>query len=335
MDCDCASAPNYAPVAAASERAAELGHELGMAQLTEARRQYDENMGVARPIVDAQTRIMDETARQGADYYDYMVANQRPVEAALNAEAMAAGTEGQQQAAADRAIADAQGGYTRALNQGFRQSRRYGLQPQNQAGSQMLQQAQSQAAAAYGAREKEKNLGYAKKMDVAGLYRGLSGASTGAYATALNSGNSANQNQMAPGNALLGGMAQGAQMQQTGTGQQLQGLGSILGSQTSMYNADQGGDNGFMGMLGTLGGAAIKAYPWSDRRLKQDIVLTGKDETTGLNLYEFNYIGDPEHRYRGVMADEVEEYMPDAVSYSADGFAAVNYSMLGIEMVEV
>ena len=35
------------------------------------------------------------------------------------------------------------------------------------------------------------------------------------------------------------------------------------------------------------------------------------------------------------MADEVEKVMPDAVVKSDDGYLAVNYDMLGIEMEEV
>jgi hypothetical protein len=72
-------------------------------------------------------------------------------------------------------------------------------------------------------------------MDVAGLYRGLSGASQGSYGLALNAGNSANQNQMAPGQALMSGMGQGASTIMQGSGQQISGLGSILSSQTSVY----------------------------------------------------------------------------------------------------
>jgi hypothetical protein len=93
-------------------------------------------------------------------------------------------------------------------------------------------------------------------------------------------------------------------------------------------------DGGFMGALGTLGGAAIAKMPWSDRRLKTNIVKVGVDERTGLNLYEFNYKADPRIKYRGVMADEVEAYNKDAVIW-LDGFASVDYAMLGIEFVEV
>jgi hypothetical protein len=337
-----APAPDYTPMAQASEEAARIGAELGREQLAESKRQYDQNYEVAKKVSDAQLGIMNETNRQGKDYYDYMVAKQRPVEDALNADAMASGGQTAQDDAAAKAVADSQGGYTRALNQGLRQARRYGLGPVTTTGGLALSQAQSTAAAAGTAREKEKNLGYAKKMDVAGLYRGMPGASQGAYGLAINAGNAANSNQMAPGSALLNGMAQGAGMQQTGMGQKVQGLGSILNSQTSMYNAsmaNQGGSDPFAQIAGAaLGGWAGGGFkmPGSDRRVKTLIESVGVDERTGLTLYEFNYIDDPDHRYRGVMADEVKEFMPEAVvRYEGENFDRVDYSKLGIEMVEV
>jgi hypothetical protein len=73
----------------------------------------------------------------------------------------------------------------------------------------------------------------------------------------------------------------------------------------------------------------------SDRRLKENVTLVGRDGASGLNLYEFNYINFPELRYRGVMADEVSACSPDAVCYDSAGFARVNYGMLGLEMVQV
>lgn len=102
-------------------------------------------------------------------------------------------------------------------------------------------------------------------------------------------------------------------------------------------NADQvaASNDPFAAILGAgaqLGAAYIGK---SDRRLKQDIVAVGQDARTGLVLYEFSYISDPAHRFCGVMADEVEQVMPEAVIYNAAGFASVDYGMLGIEMTEV
>lgn len=64
-------APDYTPVANASSEAAQLGAQLGQDQLAETRRQYDQNYSVIKPIVDAQTGIMEDARAQGKDYYDY------------------------------------------------------------------------------------------------------------------------------------------------------------------------------------------------------------------------------------------------------------------------
>lgn len=73
----------------------------------------------------------------------------------------------------------------------------------------------------------------------------------------------------------------------------------------------------------------------SDRRLKENIVWVGVEARTGLSLYEFEYIGQPGVRWRGVMADEVEPRFPEAVSTRPDGIKAVRYGMLGIECLKV
>jgi hypothetical protein len=144
---------------------------------------------------------------------------------------------------------------------------------------------------------------------------------------------------MAPGGQYLTGMAQGAGMQQSGMGQKLTGLGGVLNAQSSynnmlaQYQTGQAqADATGMAGLGQLAGMA--AMKWSDRRLKQNIKEVGRDASTNLPLYEFSYIGDSAHRYRGVMADDVRKVKPESVA-RVDGYDRVDYDMLGIQMVEV
>lgn len=72
----------------------------------------------------------------------------------------------------------------------------------------------------------------------------------------------------------------------------------------------------------------------SDRITKQNIVRIG-DHPFGIGLYLFDY--RPEYREEyghgrqfGVMADEVETVMPEAVSIHPDGYKMVDYGMLGV-----
>jgi len=68
---DSGDAPDYTPVANASEATAQLGYDLGNKQLEEARRQYDLNMGVVGRVVDAQLGIMEEQIAQGKEAAEY------------------------------------------------------------------------------------------------------------------------------------------------------------------------------------------------------------------------------------------------------------------------
>lgn len=98
--------------------------------------------------------------------------------------------------------------------------------------------------------------------------------------------------------------------------------------QLNSYNTQVGSQNsqlsGITGLLGSLGAAGIGL---SDRRLKRNIELVGK-EKHGLNVYHYEFIGNDE-RHIGVMADEVEKVIPHAVIELPSGFKAVNYAMLG------
>lgn len=172
-------------------------------------------------------------------------------------------------------------------------------------------------------------MGWAKRMDAAGLGRGLAGASTGAYSSANAAGNSAAQNYMAPGNQYMSGMAAGSGTIMQGQGLQMQGLSGILNSQTQMAM-----NGGVLGDIGALVGAGASIYSMSDRRMKENIRLVGHDRRTCLPLYEFSYIGD-DTRFIGVMADDVEKTYPDAVKVNDLGFSMVDYGKLGIEMKEV
>lgn len=101
--------PDYTPVANASKEAAEISAQLGREQLAEARRQYDQNMAVTRPVVDAQLAVMRQGIDQGNDYYEYGKSF-RPLEQQMLTES-AAGTAGvnagERDAITNQALADA------------------------------------------------------------------------------------------------------------------------------------------------------------------------------------------------------------------------------------
>jgi len=84
--------------------------------------------------------------------------------------------------------------------------------------------------------------------------------------------------------------------------------------------------SGLMSMGGMLGGAAVGKFA-SDRRLKKNIKRIGT-HALGIGLYIWDYLwGQP---FSGVMADEVEKVMPEAIVQHPSGFKMVDYSMLGL-----
>jgi hypothetical protein len=77
-------------------------------------------------------------------------------------------------------------------------------------------------------------------------------------------------------------------------------------------------------LIGQIAGI-IGAVGASDRRLKENIKPIGKLEN-GLTLYSYNLRATGEFAI-GLMADEVREVHPDAVTTAEDGFDRVNYMM--------
>lgn len=147
--------------------------------------------------------------------------------------------------------------------------------------------------------------------------------------------------------ANLAGMGQTAVGTQAGVGGNYANAGTDI--LTSMGNATAASKQAAAAnkgsMFNTLLGAGAQlgsAYLMSDRRLKVNIKKFGEHD--GINLYKFNY--DPQNSfvnlnnlptdktYIGVMADEIDNVYPEAV-IEKDGYKAVNYSMLGLEMKEV
>jgi hypothetical protein len=64
--------------------------------------------------------------------------------------------------------------------------------------------------------------------------------------------------------------------------------------------------------------------------LKHDIVMLGHLDN-GLGFYRFSYNGS-DKTYVGVMAQDVEAVMPEAVLRGSDGYLLVNYDRLGLRM---
>ena len=97
-------------------------------------------------------------------------------------------------------------------------------------------------------------------------------------------------------------------------------------NQLGLYNAQVGANNAITGALGQLGSAAIMMKMMSDVRLKENIKRVGAMDN-GIPIYTYNYIGN-DMPMMGVMAQDVEQVIPEAVSTHESGFKQVHYGML-------
>ena len=308
--------PDYGPM-----------QKLGERQLEFAERQYAEMKPLAERVYGQQMAAQEQQMRQAQDYYDYQKNTFRPVEQGLVRDAERFSTEGYREQLAGQAAAAAGRAFGVQQEMGQRAMAARGVNPNS--GAAMALQAQGnlglaaqRANAMTGARTQAEQLGFARRMDVTGLGRNLAGASTAAYGGATSAGSAGMNTAMAPGGQYMQGMGQAGQT-----------YGNILNNQTSQFNTGLNAQGEVTGAL--VGAGTTAAFRASDRRLKKNIELVGRDERTMLPLYEFEYINGSGRRFMGVMAQDVVESHPDMVFTMPDGFMAVNYAGLGIEMVEV
>ena len=295
-------------------------------QLAFARQQYADLAPIAQGIGQAQIAAQTQQMEQAQDYYNYMQDTFRPVERSLVAQAQNFNTDAYRQQQAAEASAAASRAFATARASNARSLAARGVNPNSGAARGMdtatqLQEGLARAGGMTSARQRAEQMGYARMIDAAGLGRGLAGASAAAYAGATGAGSAGINTMMAPGSQYQQGLA---------------GAGQTFGNMANMQNqAFMQGQANQAGMFGALVGAGATYAASSDRRLKDNIRFCTVDPATELNLYEFNYINDPDRTFIGVMADEVMERFPHAVIEQEDGYYAVNYGELGLEMVEV
>jgi len=311
-----APAPDYTPM-----------KELGAEQLAFAKEQYADMKPLAEKIAASQIAAQEQQMQQAQDYYAYQQNTFRPVEQGLVADAQRFNTEAYKEGLARDAAAAAGRafGVTQAASQRAQAS--MGVNPASGRAVSMANQnnlglAAGRASAMTTARTQADQMGWARRMDVTGLGRNLAGASTAAYQGATGAGTSGMNTSMAPGAQYQQGLTSASQT-----------YGNVLNNQNTAWQA---GINAQGQVTGALLGAGVTAgFKYSDRRLKENIELVGRDERTTLSLYEFEYKGGSGKRYLGVMSDDVKKRFPEMVYAMPDGYDAVDYAGLGIEMLEV
>jgi hypothetical protein len=218
--------------------------KLGERQLEFAERQYAEMMPLARQVygqqMDAQRQQMD----QAQNYFDYQQQTFRPVERGLVADAQRFSTEDYREQMARDAALQAARAFGTTQTMGDRAAAARGISIDSPAAMAMRNQGQyalatGKAQMMNNARTQAEQMGFARRLDVTGLGRGLAGASTAAYQGATGAGSA----------GLSSAMAPGSQFQQ-GLGAAGQTMGGILNSQTSAYNTAQSQADPFASIVG-------------------------------------------------------------------------------------
>ena len=250
--------PDYSNVAAASEKAAEYSYQLGKDQLAWAKEQYGKDSAIVGKVVDAalkRTAINDKNAAYDRKRYENVY---QPLENQLVRDAKSYASEERQDYEAGRAAATVAEQFEQARQAATRNLESFGVDPSSTRYAALdlgtrVQQAAASAGAANQARAQTEALGRAMRSEAINVGRGYPGQIAGTYATALQSGNSA-------ANAQLAGTASGASTM--GTGTQWQGLGNQsigqwgntlnagYNNQIAQFNANQNSSSGLGGLLG-------------------------------------------------------------------------------------
>lgn len=159
-------------------------------------------------------------------------------------------------------------------------------------------------------------------MGVSGLGAGVAGQQVQAGANYAN--------QVGQTNTSLASAQMNAQM---ANNSQPSMFSSLLGAGAQLGGAFlTGGGSLAASGAGGLSSGALALGGFSDIRLKENIKLV--DVQQGHNIYEFNY-RDGSDKYRGVMAHEVQKTEPDAVMKMSNGYLAVDYNKIGLQMERV
>lgn len=254
----CADAPDMSGANASAKASAELAREQWTTakELLPYYQQRQEKLDLlTASATDQQLGIMRQSASQAQDYFDYSKSTFRPVEQGLVAEVMRDTTPEAYARLASGAAARTGTTFRNMQAAAERATRSMGVDPSS-GQARGIQRASALTAAATGsaayndAFDQAQQRGYARKLDVAGIGRGLAGASTAAYGAATGAGSAAagaGNDASRTAGSTIGTSAQWSGMASDSQQAATQGFVGIANSQ-NQANANSG--NTFGALLG-------------------------------------------------------------------------------------
>ena len=257
------AAPDYAPIAAASEASAKYAFDLGKDQLAWAKEQYASDKGMIDNVVNAalnRSAISDASAAKDRARYENIY---QPLEDQSAREAADYASPERTALEMGKAQATVAQNFDAARNAATANLESYGVDPTSTRfaaldANSRIQEAAAKAGAGNNARTQTEAVGRALRSEAVNVGRGYPGQVAGTYGTAIQSANSGV-------NSALAGTASGASTMGTGTqwtsmGQQglvntsnIQNAGYT--NELGRYNANQASSSG----LGTLAGGVLGA----------------------------------------------------------------------------
>jgi hypothetical protein len=260
--------PGMLASAEAAKEIAAMQKDTATEMLDFYKTQYSEMKPIMTEIMQTDMDIQKANAARADEYAAYERETFRPLEKKLVKDAEEYSTEGKREALATQAAADVNTAFTNTRAQEGRSLSRMGVNPNSGRFAALNNQLTlGQAATAAGAMNKTRTdaeqLGFARRMDAAGLGRNLAGNASTAYGVSLNAGEGARTNAMAAGNQM--GQGYGAAGQAYGGAASSYGTaGNIYGQEfqgrMQGYQAQQQAQGAFMQGIGSLAGTIGGAY---------------------------------------------------------------------------
>lgn len=262
--------PGQIANAEAAKEVAQMQQDTAREYLDFAKAQYQDNKGFLQDIAAAESAMMQANQNRADEYAEYEKNTFRPLEKQLIQQATDYNADAMQEKLAARGMADSALAFDNAKNQAVRSMARFGVNPNSGRFAALnaqlgTQQAAMQTGVANQARSQAEGLGYARMQDAVNMGRGLASNASTAYGLAVQSGNSAGQNQMAPANYM--GSAYGQASNQLGQASGSYGVsGNIYGQEydtrmkgyAAQSQADAQSSAGFGNLIGTGIGVAAK-----------------------------------------------------------------------------
>jgi len=257
--------PDFGPIAAAQERAAELSFELGSNQLDWAKEQYAQDSKITGRVVDSFLTSMDQNNRAAAaDRARYEQVYQ-PLEDALIEDAASYSSPARRDLEIGRAQAAVAQQFEGARNAALQNLESFGIDPTSTRYAALdlglrTQQAAAQAAAGNQASQASDAIGRALRSEAINVGRGYPGQIASQYGTALAAGSGGANTTLAQ--TASGANTMGTAPQYYGMGNQVLGnLGNQVANINSAYykawgDANSGG--GWGSIAGALVGGAMR-----------------------------------------------------------------------------